>query len=112
MNKLTLDRWAPIGASVATLGIDLSYIPAEPNVKFKGNRHVTRVKSQLTVVDLNCPWCKYFLSRALFGIIGDVPRRYEIAFRSPVRYFVNTPPQTPVRSRYHSIRYAGACIVL
>ena len=45
MNKLTLDRWAPIGASVATLGIDLSSIPAEPNVKFKGNRHMTRVKS-------------------------------------------------------------------
>ena len=52
MNKLTLDRWAPIGASVATLGIDLSSIPAEPNVKFKGNCHVTLVKSQLPIVDL------------------------------------------------------------
>ena len=31
---------------VATLGIDLSSIPAEPNVKFKGNRHVSRVKGQ------------------------------------------------------------------
>ena len=47
MNKFTLDRWAPIGASVATLGIDLSSIPAEPNVKLKGNRHVSRVKSRL-----------------------------------------------------------------
>ena len=46
VNKLTLDRWALIGASVATLGIDLSSIPAEPNVKFKGNRHVIQVKSQ------------------------------------------------------------------
>ena len=41
-----LDRWAPIGASVAMLIIDLSSIPAEPNVKFKGNHHVTRVKGQ------------------------------------------------------------------
>ena len=46
MNKCTLDRWAPIGASVATLGTDLSSIPAEPNVKFKGNRHVYRVNGQ------------------------------------------------------------------
>ena len=46
MNKITLDRWSPIGASVATLGINLSSIPAEPNVKFKGNRHVSRVKGQ------------------------------------------------------------------
>ena len=50
MNKYTLDRWAPIGASVATLGIDLSSIPAEPSVKLKGNRHVSRVKSRL----VNC----------------------------------------------------------
>ena len=32
-----------------TLGINLSYIPAEPNVKLKGNRHVTQINSQLTV---------------------------------------------------------------
>ena len=50
MNKLTLDRWAQIEANVATLGIDLSSISAEPNVKFKGNHHVTRVKSQF----INC----------------------------------------------------------
>ena len=46
MNKLTLDCWAPIGASVVMLGLDLSSIPAKSNVKFKGNRYVTRVKSQ------------------------------------------------------------------
>ena len=52
MNKLTLDRWAPIRASVAMLGIHLSFIPVEPNVKFKGNRHVTPVKSQFNCSSL------------------------------------------------------------
>ena len=53
-----------------------------------------------------------FSYHALFGIIGDEPRRYEIACHSPVRYFVNTPPQTFICCHHHSVRYAGACIVL
>ena len=56
MNKFTLDRWAPIGASVATLGIDLSSIPAEPIVKLKGNRHVSRVKSRLVNCSIVSGW--------------------------------------------------------
>ena len=42
-------RWTSrlrFGASVATVEINSSSITAEPNVKFKGNRHMTRVKSQ------------------------------------------------------------------
>ena len=160
------------------LGIDLSSIPAEPNVKFKGNRHVPRVKGQFNYSEKFSrrktrwtgkkswwkllgstpaytpsvwrildepknaflqssvaydggkehtkaaflprihshfnPWCQFFLVTCFvsYNRRRTAPLPDRMPFTVTARYFVNTLPQTPIRCRYRSVRYAGACVIL